>query len=197
MSTTHPLAERYLRRLEDSAGVLPRRERDELLAEIRSHLETGIGPEATEADVRNLLDQLGSPDDILAAADPDRRVARRGAREAFAVVLLVTGFPPIIGWLVGVGLLLSSTLWTARQKLLGILVWPGGLLVVGLSVSLVSLSSSGSCPAPVGGPATGPSNACTGSGTSPWTILAATVIVVAPILVGMYLYRAAGRRSAR
>jgi hypothetical protein len=37
----------------------------------------------------------------------------------------------------------------------------------------------------------------TGSGTSPWTILAAIVIVVAPILVGMYLYRAAGRRTAR
>jgi uncharacterized membrane protein len=197
MSTTHPLAEHYLRRLEDSAGVLPRRERDELLAEIRSHLEAGIGPNATEADVRNLLDQLGSPDDIVAAAAPNRTVARRGAREAFAVVLLVTGFPPIIGWLVGVGLLLSSTLWTARQKLLGILVWPGGLLVVGFSVSLVSVGRGRSCPVPVGGPAGGPSNACTGSGTSPWAILAAIVIVVAPILVGMYLYRAAGRRAAR
>jgi hypothetical protein len=45
--------------------------------------------------------------------------ASRWRREVFALILLVTGLPPILGWLAGVGLLL----WSTRQKLLGILVW--------------------------------------------------------------------------
>jgi hypothetical protein len=130
MTTTHPLAEDYLRRLHHIARVLPRNERAELVAEIRDHLDSGLAPDATEADVRNLLDQLGPPDAVVAAARPERPPTRRGAREVFALILLVTGLPPILGWLAGVGLLLWSPLWSTRQKLLGILVWPGGYMVL-------------------------------------------------------------------
>ena len=66
----------------------------------------------------------------MAAAGPVHPMARRGAREVFALVLLVTGFPPIFGWLAGVGLLLWSSLWSTRQKLLGKLVWQGGYVLV-------------------------------------------------------------------
>ena len=78
MTTMHPLAEKYLQRLQRCAVVLPRRERDELLAEIRDHLQEGLDPEATEADVRNLLEHLGTPADIVDAAYPERPRARRG-----------------------------------------------------------------------------------------------------------------------
>jgi hypothetical protein len=125
-TTTHRLIDEYLHRLDRAARVLPRRDRAELLAEIRSHLDAGLPPQATEADIRNLLDELGPPDSIVAAARPDRRASRRGLRELFALLLLVLGLPPVVGWLAGVGLLLSSPLWSIRQKLLGILVWPGG-----------------------------------------------------------------------
>ena len=94
MTTTHSLVEQYLRRLDTAARSLPRQQREELMAEIREHLSTGLAPDATEAEVRNLLDDLGTPSAIIAAAQPDGPVVKRGAREAFAVVFLLLGFPP-------------------------------------------------------------------------------------------------------
>ncbi len=197
-TTTHPLAEGYLQRLDHAAGTLPRGQREELVAEIRDHLAAGLPPDATEADVRNVLDELGAPEDIVAVAQPDRSPTRRGAREVFALVLLVSGFPPILGWLAGVGLLLSSSLWTWRQKLLGILVWPGGYVaVLGLgAIAAVTGGSSASCvqlspPGP-----SGPPIVCPGpSGSSAWQLVALVIVAVAPLVVAGYLYRAAGRRA--
>ena len=191
MTTTHPLAEEYVRRLDHAARALPRHDREELLAEIRTHLDSGLSADASEADVRNLLEDLGPPENIVAAAaGPQPPTPKRGAREVFALILLVTGIPPIFGWLVGVGLLLWSPLWSARQKLLGILVWPGGYFI-----SLIvfgTVSSAQGCPGPVGGP---PAGDCVASGLSAWWIIAAIIIAVAPILVATYLYRAAGRHA--
>jgi hypothetical protein len=187
-TTTHPLAEEYLRRLEHYARVLPRSERDELIAEIRNHVTSGLSADSTEADVRNLLDALGSPADIVDAARPEHPPVRRGAREVFALVLLVTGLPPILGWMAGVGLLLWSPLWTVRQKLLGILVWPGGYIVwLGGPVTL----QSGTCGVPSGAQSDG----CVISGPPLWWILTLVVLAVAPLVVAAYLYRAAGRRT--
>lgn len=189
-TTTHPLARQYLRRLHRCAAVLPRRQREELVDEIRSHLEAGIPPDATEADVRNVLDQLGAPEDIVDAAAPDRPVKRRGAREVLALILVVTGFPPLIGWLIGAGLLLSSPLWSARQKLLGILVWPGGYVgvLIGVSVETIPLNETSSC---------SPTYHCTVSNPSPWWRAAEALIAIAPLIVAGYLYRAAGRGATR
>lgn len=85
-----------------------------------------------------------------------------------------------------------TTQWR-RQKLLGILVWPGGLVMVGLSLGLISVGAGRSCDVPTSGAA----NCTTSGGTSPWVIVALVLITVAPILVGAYLYRSAGRRAAR
>jgi hypothetical protein len=44
-------------------------------------------------------------------------------------LLLVGGFAiPVAGWVLGVGLLWISRAWTPREKLVGTLVPPGGLL---------------------------------------------------------------------
>jgi len=202
----HPLVDGYLRSLDKTAQGLPRPERDELVAEIRSHLDAALPDGATEADVRNVLDQLGSPDDIVAAARPDVPPVtgpRRGLREVFAILLLVTGMPPVIGWLVGAGLLLWSPLWSDRQKLLGILVWPGGLFG-GFLLAAIPFSASSSTQV-CGGSSRGllRSSAdpivmsCTSSSSVHWWIWPVLVVVfVAPIVVGAYLWRAAGRRSA-
>ncbi len=170
--TMHPLGDEYLRRLERAARVLPRGQREELLAEIRSHLEVGLAPDATDAEARNLLDDLGSPADVVAAACPDHVPTRRGACEVFALVFLVVGFPPILGWLMGVFLLVSSPLWSTRQKLLGILVWPGGLTTVVAGVAGLVMA----VPSPV-------------------NYVLMTVLVLAPLVVTVYLYQAAGRQS--
>lgn len=103
-SSTHPLVKRYLRRLDDAARRLPRAERRELLDEIRAHLDAGLGPADSEAAVRNLLDDLGDPADIVAAAQPlPDRAGQGGGALVLGVVALVATvvavvFPPL--WLI-------------------------------------------------------------------------------------------------
>lgn len=193
-TTMHPLAGGYLQRLERLARDLPRRDRDDLIAEIRGHMEAALPTDATEADVRNVLDELGPPEAIVAAAGVPEHRPRRGAREVFALVLLVTGLPPLFGWLVGAGLLLWSPLWTARQKLLGLLVWPGGYVLT-LGVGGV-MSARPSCQASVVPARSGAAECVAAAGTSPWLIAVVVVLLVAPLAVAAYLYRAAGRRGA-
>jgi hypothetical protein len=192
--TAHPLADDYLRRLERAARSLPRSDREELLAQIRSHLDAGLTPDATEGQVRNLLIELGPPEDIVAAAGPDRPPARRGIREIAALVLLVTGFPPVIGWLAGLALFMWSPLWSGRQKLLGALVWPGGLVVAGGSVGLMA-ARPGGCSTDVPNAAQ-VTTTCTSAGPSAWSVVAIALFLVAPVVVAGYLYVVAGRRSA-
>jgi hypothetical protein len=186
-TTTHRLIDEYLHRLDRAGRVLPRRDRTELLAEIRSHLDAGLPPQATEADIRNLLDELGPPDSIVAAARPDRRAPRRGLRELFALLLLVLGLPPVVGWLAGVGLLLSSPLWSIRQKLLGILVWPGGY---GILFGLGFIGGTASCPMPAD-----TSTSCVVTGPSLGSVIALIGLAAAPLVVATYLYWAAGRAT--
>jgi hypothetical protein len=197
-TTVHdPFLDDYLRELERAAKALPRPQREELLAEIRDHLHSGLGPDATTADVRNLLDDLGHPVDIVAAAQPDRIPTSRGPREVFGLILLVTGFPPILGWLAGVGLVLWSPLWTPRQKLLGILVWPGGLVAaIGIRLALARRSNQISCDLNPGGQLIPGSCINTDTGVH-LAVVAMTlaVIVVASLLVAVHLYRAAGRQT--
>jgi hypothetical protein len=189
----HPLVESYLHALENAARELPRDERKELVAEISEHIEAALAADASEAAIRNVLDQLGSPRDIVAAAGGQPATVRRGAREAFALVLLATGLPPIIGWLIGFALLLWSPLWSARQKLLAVLVWPGGLF--GALVVLLLPGSTTVCP---GAGLASKTVACASSHTGPpgWLVpFVAVVLVAAPLIVAVHLWREAGRRS--
>ena len=188
-TVTHSLVDEYLRRLAHEARVLPRRDQRELVAEIRAHVDAALRTDASEADVRNVLDELGTPTEIVAAAQPSPSGPTRGAREVFAVILLLFGglVLPLVGWLVGVGLLLSSPLWSGRQKLLGILVWPGGLSLV-LLVLLVRVGGTQSCVRVDSRAMT-----CTSSPSALAGAGIAALVVVPPILVALYLYRAAGR----
>jgi hypothetical protein len=196
-TTRDSLVAEYLRELERAARALPRDRRDELIAEIRDHLDTGLRPDASEADVRNLLDDLGPPGDIVAAAQPERPPTRRGAREVFGLILLVTGLPPILGWLAGAGLVLWSPLWTARQKVLGILVWPGGLVVaIGVSLALAPTSNRISCDLSTDGQVIPGSCVNTDTGVHPaMAALLIAAVLIPPIIVGTYLYWAAGRQT--
>src|SRR5206468_1092461 len=72
MNRTDALVEDYLRRLERAAYALPPERRAELLLEIRGHIsearDTAAAP-ADEAWTRTLLDRLGTPEEIVAAAE--------------------------------------------------------------------------------------------------------------------------------
>ena len=167
------------------------------MAEIRDHIDHGLAADATEADVRNLLDDLGSPAEIVAAACPERVAPRRGAREVFGLLLLVTGLPPVLGWVAGAGLVLWSPLWTARQKLLAILVWPGGLVAsVGVCLALAPGSTGISCDLTEDGRKIAGSCANGGTGLHPaLVVLLIAVALIPPILVATYLYWTAGDQS--
>jgi hypothetical protein len=190
--------------LDGAAKVLPRRDRDELVGEIRAHLDEAVPADASEADVRNALDALGAPWDIVAAAGGESTAVRRGPREIFALLLLVTGGVPIpiIGWFVGLGLLIWSPLWTTRQKWLGALVWPGGWFGLVLLATIPSSSgttlceSSGTFPVPSDHPVAA-SCTTTGHVFAWWEVLPVAVVAVGlPIVVAIHLWRAAGRRAA-
>jgi hypothetical protein len=95
--------------------------------------------------VLQVLEQLGRPEDIVRAAEdeepghgaapgrsgPAERPGRGILQTGTVVLLLLTGgFLIGLGWLAGVALLWASPRWDTRDKLLGTLIWPGGLAAV-------------------------------------------------------------------
>jgi hypothetical protein len=139
-STADRLVDDYLTRLAGASQALPPDRRTELLAEIRGHIAASLSgaTDADEAAVRTMLDRLGDPADIVAAAvendppEPPSVPGTQGRRpgislEVGAVVMLTAGsLVPVIGWVVGVILLWSSGVWRRSEKLLGTLIVPGG-----------------------------------------------------------------------
>ena len=98
---TDELVRDYLHRLEITLRPLPASRRDQLVSEITEHIEQGrAGAEGeSEAAVRELLDRLGEPEDIAAAALNDeptesqtRRLAGGWLIVGVLVVLVVVGF---------------------------------------------------------------------------------------------------------
>jgi uncharacterized membrane protein len=129
--------EHYLHDLEEELRGLPPARRRELLEEIREHIGEALAgmPDDREAEVRNVLERVGEPA-VIAEEARERFGIRRvkpGIREILVLILLpLGGFLWVIGWAVGAILLATSTVWTSREKVIGLLVVPGGLLPAGL-----------------------------------------------------------------
>jgi hypothetical protein len=246
----------YLQRLGAAARVLPADRAGQLVEEITHHIAEARAAAATAGgaaasggapSVRNILERLGDPADIvrtaaetsfgdapagpllagplpagLAQATPlgaghsQAATGRAGALEICAVILLLIGgiVVPVVGWVVGVVLLWTSPRWKTGDKVLGTLVWPGGLLApfaLLLFGGLAAGSTSGACqggsapaPVPIGQAASVTSTAasCTTSGvTAPWLITVIAVALLAlsvagPIFTAICLLRRAGRAAA-
>jgi hypothetical protein len=135
---------RYLSRLDRELGDLPRARREEVVEEIAEHIDqAGV---RTEVDTLNVLERLGDPAEIAAEARSRFGIEpRRAARSEIAalVLLLVGGFFLAVGWLVGLVLLWTSTIWSTRDKIIGTLVFPGGLFVVPLLLASITLIPDG------------------------------------------------------
>jgi hypothetical protein len=104
-STSHPLADQYLKDIQRAAQRLPHRQRAELLSEIAAHVEHGLIQAHGEAAVRNLLDQLGEPEDIVAAAA--QSASPDGPRRAWLALALglfgvACGLVPVVGAFVAI-----------------------------------------------------------------------------------------------
>lgn len=216
-----PLVAEYLRQLDTAAAVLPPERRSELVAEIRDHIAQAIGAGSSpdEVAVRTLLDRLGDPEEIVAAAregepslnqppgpptapswaPPQEWAFRRPSigLEITAVVMLTLGsIIPFVGWLVGVVLLWVSRRWTVTEKILATLIVPGGpftLLALGLLVVGQTCSSS-SVSSADGASIQGPT-VCTGTTLGPLGPFILVFCLVAPFIVAGVLVRRARTRS--
>jgi hypothetical protein len=146
------LIDDYLRRLEHAAAHMQRARRTELVAEIRGHIETALAQEQAtgEAAVRNVLDRLGPPEEIVEAAEPPPGDRRAGRLEIVALLALIL---PVIGWMIGTILVFASRVWSRRDKLIGALLLLLPILV--LSLPFVAASAGGENAVPPGqtGPA--------------------------------------------
>lgn len=165
--TGEALVRAYLARLEAEARRLPAARRTELIEEIRGHIELALDEAGSrdEAAVRTALDRLGSPEAIVDAeagaassADPERSggtsaaAQRWGAVEVAAALLLTIGLIllPVIGPLVGLGLVWLSSFWTTREKIVVTVVVLVLLLVPALMLPAVGGgSNASSTPGPV------------------------------------------------
>lgn len=170
----------------DRLRDLPRTRRRELLADLHAHIEGELGtrPDATDAEIESVLDELGTPEEIANAARREIPTApkRMGAHEIFAIILLLVGglIVPFVGWIVGVVLLWTSTAWRTRDKLLGTLLVPGGLMSLGLGFVAVGASSRSCVSSAVAGQRV--VEHCTGGG-GPSAVVSA--LAIAGLVVGV------------
>jgi uncharacterized membrane protein len=186
----------YLRELDQELRDLPPARRDELVEEIREHIDSALGEarDAGEVEVRNVLERLGDPAEIAAEARERFGIRRTkpGVREILVLILLpFGGFLWLIGWVVGAILLATSNAWTDREKVIGLLVVPGGLL----PAAVIGLMGGRSC---VDTWANGRliSQTCTG-GISIWLgYLILAVLVIGPIWTVFFLIGRMNRRAA-
>jgi hypothetical protein len=195
-TTTDRRIDRYLKELDDALKDLPASGRHEIVDEVRGHIDEARARAGTpdEASVDELLERLGAPEDI--AAEARRRFGVRpikpGPLEVIALVMLPIGalVLPFIGWVVGVVCLWVSSRWTTREKVLGTLVLPGGLLLpLGFAfVSMFAAVRTCEVSSSTNGRAI---THCSGPGGVLTVLLTAGVVVALalPILVDIYLYR--------
>ncbi|MGH7761155.1 MAG: HAAS signaling domain-containing protein [Candidatus Dormibacteraceae bacterium] len=198
------LVDDYLTRLISGLdGVAPER-REEIIGEIRSHIaeERARFGDESDADLRNLLDRLGDPAELAAAAQTTRPVQPVGPVPSGSGIglleILALVLTPLI-WPVGVILLWASPAWRTRDKLIGTLVPPGGYpaLLFGLPiVGVSSMGPAGSCMTETDARGSVISQTCTGLEALPgWeqTLLMAgeigalVILLLLPVLTGIYL----------
>lgn len=182
----------YLRALEVHLGPLPVHRRRQLVADVADHIaeaRDGSGAADDPATVRAILERVGDPADIAAetlAVEPPRGEVAGGASgrgDAWAPwLLLLGGFALGIGWVVGAVLLLGSSAWRARDKAIGLLLWPFGLagilFLLGLPAASTASTASG-CSSVGPGSATACTPSAHGAPVLGLVVLAAVVVVQA------------------
>lgn len=198
-TTSHPVAERYLRELERALADVPRARREEIIEEIRGHIaEATAEGRSDEAAVRNVLDELGEPEAIAADARERFGVSRKkaGAMEGFAIALLLIGglVIPVVGWFIGAILLWISASWSTKEKVIGTLLLPGGLALPFFFATFASGASS-SCSIRIGDSGNTTKGVCDSQTMGPevWSTVLLVAMVVIPIATAIYL----GRRAFR
>lgn len=142
-STNQELIDGYLTAVRDATRSLPRGQQETIVGDLESHIEQALPAGAGEAEVRTVLDRLGSPASIAAEAGATKTNGPSRIKEIIGLIGISVGslFIPIIGWVVGLVLVWMSPVWSKVQKMAATLIWPGGWFAM-LSLSLVSVRAS-------------------------------------------------------
>lgn len=191
------LVDDYLERLDDALSGLPADRRDEIVEEIADHLDAARAAAGDDPlRMRDAIVRLGSPEAIAAEAGAPAyasvvTTARATWREPLAIVLLLFGgFLFAIGWFVGVALLWASPVWRPRDKVVGTLLVPGGLLTSLVGVGMAVFGSGADCNGMIG--------ACPGPSIvlrMAWTAVG-LVLVLGPLASAAWLaWRLRGRMA--
>lgn len=115
--------------------------------------------------------------------------------DAVTVFLLLAGgvIVPVAGWVAGAVMLLASRRWTLRDKLAGLLVWPGGLAI---AVGLIVFAPTRQCVYVDDSAGHRHGGQCTGTAISAWLGVPLLVLAIAgPLVTAVHLARRA-RRAA-
>jgi Domain of unknown function (DUF4190) len=117
---TDPMVDDYLRRLDAAASALPAHRRDELVSQIRDHLQEALrqAPAGDQAAVRNMLERLGPPEEIAdAAADPPPP-GQLGAAFGQVNGLAIASVLLAVLWFAGLGAVLALVCgYRARREI--------------------------------------------------------------------------------
>jgi uncharacterized membrane protein len=189
----------YLDDLRDALASLPRDRRRELVRDLEAHIGTAraeLADPFSEAEIRNILDRLGTPEEIAEAegVEPER-VAPAPApvapqpswREPAAIILLLFGgFVGGIGWLAGLILLWASPRWRTSDKLVGTFVLPGGLALSAGGLLVLAGTSVETCTG------FGAVSECHGGATVALIVIAAALVIL-PLATAAHLAFSIGR----
>lgn len=107
--------------------------------------------------------------------------------EAITVFLLLIGgvLLPVVGWLLGAAMLLGSRRWSMRDKLAGLLVWPGGLAA---AAALVVFAPTRECVYVDDASGHRHGGQCTGTAISAWLgVPLLAVAILGPLVTAGYL----------
>jgi hypothetical protein len=140
------LVRRYLAQLDAALQGVDASRREEILTEVREHIEQGRDGLDTDdtADVRTLLARVGDPAAIAAEAGAPSPDSRRW--DAWAPWLIIFG--PVasgLGWIAGIAILWTSPTWSQRDKLIATVVSPAGLVALFFGL-VAALSAAAGCP---------------------------------------------------
>jgi hypothetical protein len=144
-SEADKLVQRYLAQLDIALQGVDTTRREEILAEVREHIEegrTGLDPEDA-ASVRTLLYRVGDPAAIAAEAGAPPPGSRRW--DAWAPWLIIFG--PVasgLGWIAGVLILWTSPAWSRRDQVIATFVPLAGLVALFFGL-VAALRGSAGC----------------------------------------------------
>lgn len=155
------ILDEYLLALERELRELSPADRAEIVLEIREHFEDARREltDPTEAQLRNIVERLGTPDEIAAEARRRFGVERQPAmpdpisltsglpRSAYGALEILAVIGWVVWWPAGVLLMALSSRWSRRDKVIALTVELGFFVVLaGVTGTLNLIAGNGAGP---------------------------------------------------